>query len=41
MKFMLHLNPVVPASPAERERMRPIAHRSEKIRSCDRDVHLR
>jgi hypothetical protein len=31
MKFMLHLNPVVPASPAERERLRPIAHRTEKI----------
>lgn len=31
MKFMLHINPVVPASPEERERLRPIAHRSEKI----------
>ncbi len=31
MKFMLHLNPVVPASPDERERLRPIAHRTEKI----------
>src|SRR5437868_1281140 len=31
MKFMLHLNPVVPASPEERERLRPIAHRTEKI----------
>ena len=31
MKFMLHLNPVVPASPVERERLRPIAHRTEKI----------
>jgi alkanesulfonate monooxygenase SsuD/methylene tetrahydromethanopterin reductase-like flavin-dependent oxidoreductase (luciferase family) len=31
MKFMLHINPVVPASPNERERLRPIAHRTEKI----------
>lgn len=31
MKFMLHINPVVPASPQERERLRPIAHRTEKI----------
>ena len=31
MKFMLHINPVVPASPEERERLRPIAHRTEKI----------
>lgn len=31
MKFMLHINPVVPASPTERERLRPIAHRTEKI----------
>jgi hypothetical protein len=31
MKFMLHLNPVVAASPAERERLRPIAHRTDKI----------
>jgi alkanesulfonate monooxygenase SsuD/methylene tetrahydromethanopterin reductase-like flavin-dependent oxidoreductase (luciferase family) len=31
MKFMLHLNPVVPATPEERERLRPIAHRTEKI----------
>jgi alkanesulfonate monooxygenase SsuD/methylene tetrahydromethanopterin reductase-like flavin-dependent oxidoreductase (luciferase family) len=28
---MLHINPVVPASPQERERLRPIAHRTEKI----------
>jgi alkanesulfonate monooxygenase SsuD/methylene tetrahydromethanopterin reductase-like flavin-dependent oxidoreductase (luciferase family) len=31
MKFMLHINPVVPATPEERERLRPIAHRTEKI----------
>lgn len=31
MKFMLHINPVVPASPNERERLRPIAHRTDKI----------
>ena len=31
MKFMLHLTPAVPASPGERERLRPIAHRTEKI----------
>ena len=31
MKFMLHLNPVVAASPAERERLSPIAHRTDKI----------
>ena len=31
MKFMLHINPVVPASPEERERLRPIAHRTDKI----------
>ena len=31
MKFMLHINPVVPASPQERERLRPIAHRTDKI----------
>ena len=31
MKFMLHIVPTVPASPAERERLRPIAHRTEKI----------
>jgi len=31
MKFMLHLNPVGAASPAERERLRPIAHRTDKI----------
>jgi alkanesulfonate monooxygenase SsuD/methylene tetrahydromethanopterin reductase-like flavin-dependent oxidoreductase (luciferase family) len=31
MKFMLHMNPTVPASPVERERLRPIAHRTDKI----------
>ncbi len=31
MKFMLHINPVVPASPTERERLRPIAHRTDKV----------
>src|SRR6266852_7441490 len=31
MKFMLHVVPTVPASPIERERLRPIAHRTEKI----------
>jgi alkanesulfonate monooxygenase SsuD/methylene tetrahydromethanopterin reductase-like flavin-dependent oxidoreductase (luciferase family) len=31
MKFILHLGPVVPASPDERERLRPIAHRTDKI----------
>ncbi|MGH7879656.1 MAG: LLM class flavin-dependent oxidoreductase, partial [Candidatus Binataceae bacterium] len=30
MKFMLHLTPAVPASPIERERLRPIAHRTDK-----------
>lgn len=30
MKFMLHLTPVVPATPAERERLAPIAHRTDK-----------
>jgi alkanesulfonate monooxygenase SsuD/methylene tetrahydromethanopterin reductase-like flavin-dependent oxidoreductase (luciferase family) len=31
MKFMLHIVPTVPASPIERERLRPIAHRTDKI----------
>ncbi|HKV54615.1 MAG TPA: LLM class flavin-dependent oxidoreductase [Candidatus Binataceae bacterium] len=31
MKFMLHIVPTVPASPIERERLRPIAHRTGKI----------
>lgn len=31
MKFMFHLVPTVPASPEERERLAPIAHRTEKI----------
>jgi alkanesulfonate monooxygenase SsuD/methylene tetrahydromethanopterin reductase-like flavin-dependent oxidoreductase (luciferase family) len=30
MKFLLHLTPAVPASPIERERLRPIAHRTDK-----------
>src|SRR5260370_20000248 len=30
MKCMLHLTPAVPASPIERERLRPIAHRTDK-----------
>lgn len=33
MKFILHLGPVVPASPEERERLRPIAHRTDKIQA--------
>jgi len=35
---MLHLNPVVPASPEERERLRPIAHRTEKIQQMLREM---
>src|SRR5262249_58939489 len=31
MKFMMQLIPTVPASPVERERLAPIAHRTEKI----------
>ncbi len=31
MKFVLHLGPVIPASPAEREELRPIAHRTDKV----------
>lgn len=31
MKFMLHINPTVPGFPAERESLRPIAHRTERI----------
>ena len=31
MKFILHLGPVIPASPAEREALRPIAHRTDKV----------
>jgi len=38
MKFMLHPNPVVPASPAERERLRPIAHRTDKIQQMLREM---
>jgi alkanesulfonate monooxygenase SsuD/methylene tetrahydromethanopterin reductase-like flavin-dependent oxidoreductase (luciferase family) len=38
MKFMLHLNPVVPASPEQRERLRPIAHRTEKIQQMLREM---
>jgi len=33
MKFMLHIVPTVPASPIERERLRPIAHRTDKIQA--------
>lgn len=38
MKFMLHLNPVVPASPEERERLRPIAHRTDKIQQMLKEM---
>ena len=31
MKFMLHFIPAVPATPEERERLAPIAHRTDKI----------
>ncbi|MGE0825443.1 MAG: LLM class flavin-dependent oxidoreductase [Candidatus Binatia bacterium] len=31
MKFILHLGPVVPVLPKEREDLRPIAHRTDKI----------
>ena len=31
MKFMFHITPVIPASPEERERLAPIAHRTDKI----------
>ena len=31
MKFMMHLTPVIPATPEERERLAPIAHRTDKI----------
>ena len=31
MKFMYHLVPTVPATPQERERLAPIAHRTDKI----------
>ena len=30
MKFILHLIPAYPATPEERERLRPIAHRTDK-----------
>ena len=30
MKFMLHQTPVIPATPEERERLAPIAHRTDK-----------
>ncbi len=30
MKFVLHLIPAIPATPEERERLRPIAHRTDK-----------
>src|SRR5260370_27192093 len=35
---MLHLNAVVPASGDERERLRPIAHRTEKIQQMLREM---
>jgi len=38
MKFMLQINPVVPASAQERERLRPIAHRTDKIQQIIPDV---
>lgn len=31
MKFMFHLVPTVPATPQEREKLAPIAHRTDKI----------
>ena len=31
MKVMFQLVPMAPASPIEHERLRPIAHRTEKI----------
>ena len=31
MKFILHIGPVIPASPAEREELRPIFHRTDKV----------
>jgi hypothetical protein len=31
MKFILHLGHVVSVSPTEREQLRPIAHRTDKI----------
>lgn len=31
MKFILHMGPAVPATMEERERLRPIAHRTDKI----------
>ena len=30
MKFMMHLTPAVPATPEERQRLAPIAHRTDK-----------
>ena len=30
MKFMYHLVPTIPATPQERERLAPIAHRTDK-----------
>lgn len=31
MKFILHLGPIVPATPTEREQLRPISHRTDRI----------
>ena len=31
MKFILHIGPVVPASTSEREELRPIFHRTDKV----------
>ena len=31
MKFILHVGPVILASPAEREELRPIFHRTDKV----------
>ncbi len=41
MKFMLHIVPTVPASPVERERLAPIAHRTDKTQQMlDERVEL-
>ncbi len=41
MKFIIHLGPVVPATPEEREQLRPIAHRTDKVqRMLDEMVDL-
>ena len=31
MKFILHIGPVIPASPAEREELRLIFHSTDKV----------